>query len=184
VLRNSFSIVGIVRRLGVAGTGFAATALSFWPLLGPIVMLAVIAGILRWWRTGAVLAAMIGLVTGVLSGGVILLSSGRRALGVGLALQGPVCTVVGSCFAVAGAVVVLIATRRPRPLESGRPPDHDYISTPTHHVSAEPPPDSLRRTVTTDEWTSQRPLGEPGSADQRRPIPHDACNPYVRTETQ
>jgi hypothetical protein len=201
VLRNSFSIVGIVRRLGVAGTGFAASALAFWPLLGPVVMLPVIAGIVRWWRTAAVLTMIIGLVTGVLSGGVLLLSNGRRALGIGLALPGPVCTAVGSCLAVVGAVVVLVAGRRPKPaaiagfqaspwpapgpsFESGRPPDHDNISTAPNHVSAEPSPDSLRRTANKDGFTSHRPPEEPASAEQRRPVRHDASLAYVRTETQ
>lgn len=112
VLRNSYASVGVFRRLGLAGSGFSATALSFWPLLGPVVMIAVIAGILRWWRTAAVLTLLVGAVTGGLAGGVLAVAGGSRTIGVGLAFVGPVWTVLGAAAAVAGAITVLIGARR------------------------------------------------------------------------
>src|ERR1700712_1951056 len=66
VLRNSYAIVGIVRRLGFVGHGFGSVALSLWPLVGPVVMIGVVAGIVRCWRTAALITLAVGLLTGVI----------------------------------------------------------------------------------------------------------------------
>ena len=120
VRRDSYAIVGIVGRLGLAGSGFAATALSFWPLLGPVVMLPVIAAILRRWRIAAVTAMLIGLITGLTSGGVLIVASGHRAMGIGVENQGPVCTAIGAAAAILGALVLLIRAPTRRPPAPGR----------------------------------------------------------------
>jgi len=111
VQRNSYAITGIMRRLGLAGGGYGATALSLWPLLGPVVMLAVTAAILRRWRLAAAIALLIALPTAVLAGAVLLVAGGRGGAGVSLAHPGPVTTGSGALFAVAGALTVLLAAR-------------------------------------------------------------------------
>ncbi|MET3803592.1 hypothetical protein ABIB25_000576 [Nakamurella sp. UYEF19] len=114
VLRNSYSIVGIVGRLGLLGDGFGATALSWWPFLGPVAMIGLIAGIVRLFRTAAVMTLLFGMLTGVIGGGVLAVAGGHAGAGVTLAYTGPVVTVVGALAAATGAITVLLALRRRR----------------------------------------------------------------------
>lgn len=114
VLRNSYAIVGIVGRLGLLRGGFGATALSWWPFLGPFAMLGIIAGILRLFRTAAVLTLLFGLLTGIIGGGVLAVAGGHAAAGVMLAYTGPVLTVIGAIGAISGSTTVLLAVRRRR----------------------------------------------------------------------
>lgn len=110
--RNSYAIAGIVDRLSLAGDGFGSAALSFWPLIGPIAMVALITGILQWWRTSAVISIVLGLLTGVIGGGV--LAAGHSAAGIEVVHAGPMITVVGAATAVLGGVVLLVAHRSSR----------------------------------------------------------------------
>jgi hypothetical protein len=114
VARNSYAIVGIVGRLGLAGTGFGATALSLWPFLGPVAMLPLIAAIIRWWRTAGVIALLFGLLTGVVGGGVLAVAGGNGGAGIALAYPGPAVTALGGLSAVVGSVLVLIGRRSVR----------------------------------------------------------------------
>jgi hypothetical protein len=114
VERNSYAIVGIVGRLGLVGNGFGSTALSLWPTLGPVAMVAIIAGILRWWRTAAAITLLFGALTGVIGAGVLAVAGGHAASGIYLDHKGPTVMVVGAGCAVAGAVTVLIARRNRR----------------------------------------------------------------------
>ncbi len=112
VLRNSYAIVGIVGRLGLLGSGFGATALSRWPLLGPVAMVGMIAGIVQLWRTAAVITLLFGLLTGLIGGAALAVAGGHGAAGVGLASTGPVVTLTGAIASVGGAVLVLLGSRR------------------------------------------------------------------------
>ena len=141
VERNSYAIVGIVRRLGLLGDGFRDTALSWWPMLAPLAVVPVIAGILRWWRTAALLSLIFGLMVGVIGGGVLAVASGHRTAGIGLDPTGPVVTVVGALLAMAGSVGLLLLERRRRPRLSG--------------VSTEPVPGSSRPTNQYSAFESQ-----------------------------
>ena len=114
VERNSYAIVGIVRRLGLLGDGFGDTALSWWPMLGPLAVVPVIAGILRWWRSAALLSMIFGVLVGVIGGGVLTVASGHRTAGIGLDRTGPVVTVVGALLTVIGSIALLLVERRRR----------------------------------------------------------------------
>lgn len=110
--RDSYAIAGIIDRLGLAGAGYPSTALTWWPFIGPIAMIALIAGILRWWRSAAWIAAVFAVLTGVIGGGVIAGAGGHLSAGIEVARTGPVVTVVGAVVVILGAVVVLIGGRR------------------------------------------------------------------------
>ncbi len=114
VLRNSYAIVGIAGRLGVIATPAGALVVSLWPFIGPITMLAWVAGILRLRRTAAAVTLVIGMLTGVIGAGVLAVAGGHSTAGVGLAYAGPVVTVIGAVLAIAGAVLVLIDVRSAR----------------------------------------------------------------------
>jgi len=194
VLRNSYSSVGVVRRLVLAGGGYADTALSFWPLLGPVVMLAVTAGILRWWRTAAILTLLVGFITGGLAGGVLAVVSSRRTIGVGLALVGPVWTVVAAVVAIFGATAVLFGARRQNTRSrapeqtpwtgvaqaSQRLPEpHPHNPGYTDHAQVSPEPDAAhpRRTASVAEqarleWSARDPARRVAEAPQENRVPH------------
>ena len=140
VARNSYAVLGIVRRLRFVDGGATATALSLWPLIGMVAMAPVVAGILRWWRTAAVATLVFGVLTGVGAGLVLAVAGGHRAAGIGLSASGPAVTATGAAVAVAGAVLVLFARRWA--LRARRRPGY-----PGSAVSAEPIDGPLRRTA-------------------------------------
>lgn len=107
--RDSYAIAGVVDRLSLAGDGFGSTALSWWPLIGPIAMLPLITGMLRWWRTSAWIAIAFGLLIGIVGGAVLAVAGGHVAAGVQLAPAGPTITVVGAVIALLGGAVILLA---------------------------------------------------------------------------
>jgi hypothetical protein len=114
VERNSYAIVGIVRRLGLLGDGFGDLALSWWPMLAPLVVVPLIAGILRWWRSAAVLSLAFGLLVGVIGGGVLAVASGHRTAGIGLDRTGPGVTVIGAGLTIVSSIALLVLERRSR----------------------------------------------------------------------
>ena len=140
VQRNSYAVLGIVRRLRFLDGGPAAVAISLWPLLGSVAMLPVIAGILRWWRTAAVTTLVFGILTGVGAASVLAVAGGHGAAGITLSPTGPTITLAGALLAVVGAVTVLVARRRSRSPQ-------DFRAIPNRDVSAEPPDGPLRRTA-------------------------------------
>jgi hypothetical protein len=138
VQRNSYAVLGIVRRLAFLDGGPAATAISLWPLLGTVAMLPVIAGILRWWRTAAITTLLFGLLTGVGAAGVLAVAGGHGAAGIALSSTGPVVTITGAVLALAGAVLLLVGRRRSA---------QQFSTKPTGQVSAEPTDGPFRRTA-------------------------------------
>ena len=155
VQRNSYAVLGIVRRLRFVDGGPAATAISLWPLLGTIAMVPVLAGILRWWRTAAVTTLLFGLLTGLGAASVLAVAGGHQAAGIALSPTGPAVSVAGAAVAVIGAVLVLAARRRSR---QGPPP-----TSPSRDVSAEPTDGPLRRTAhsAASDWSIRRPPHSP-----------------------
>lgn len=140
VQRNSYAVLGIVRRLAFVDGGPAATAISLWPLIGTIAMVPVVAAILRWWRTAAITTLLFGLLTGLGAAAVLAVAGGHGAVGIALSASGPAVTVAGAALAVVGAVLLLLGRRRSRrapPL-----PGHG-----NQQVSAEPTDGPFRRTA-------------------------------------
>lgn len=160
VARNSYAVLGIVRRLRFVDGGASATALSLWPLIGTVAMAPVVAGILRWWRTAAIATLVFGLLTGVGAGLVLAAAGGHRAAGIGLSHSGPAVTVTGGGIAVTGAVLVLLARHRSE--RAAVRPRH-----PVPGVSTEPIDGPLRRTAHSADFdlAPWRPAGSPITAD-------------------
>lgn len=140
VHRNSYAVLGIVRRLRFLDAGPAATAISLWPLLGTVAMLPVIAGILRWWRTAAITTLLFGALTGLGAGAVLAVAGGHRPAGIALSPIGPAVTVAGALVAVVGALLILVARGRHLPAQQ-------FTAISKRDVSAEPPEGLLRRTA-------------------------------------
>lgn len=115
VRRNSYAIAGIVGRLGLAGDGFGPVALTWWPWIGPIAAVVLVAGVLRWWRTYAAMAIVLGILTGIIGGGVLAVTGGVSTMGIGLVRTGPTVVLIGAVTTVLGAIVLLLADARSRP---------------------------------------------------------------------
>jgi hypothetical protein len=159
--RNSYAVLGIVRRLRFLDGGPAATAIALWPLIGTVAMIPVVAGILRWWRTAALAALLFGLLTGLGAAAVLTVAGGHGAAGIALSPTGPAVTIAGAVLAVVGAVVVLVARRRSRR-------SRILPANPNRDVSAEPPGGPLRRTAhsaTHDRSTRRLPESLQKTAD-------------------
>jgi hypothetical protein len=110
--RDSYAIAGIIGRLGLVGHGFGATTLSCWPFVGPVAVAALIAALVRWWRTCAWIAIAFGVLTGVIGGGVMAVAGGHDAAGIMLARTGPVITVIGAALSIVGGSLILTASAR------------------------------------------------------------------------
>lgn len=139
VKRNSYAVLGIVRRLRFLDGGPTATAISLWPLLGTVAMVPVIAGILHWWRIAAVTTLLFGVLTGLGAAGVLAVAGGHGGAGIALSPTGPSVTTAGAVLAVLGGVLVLLSRRRSRPARRPARPSRD--------VSGEPSDGPVRRTA-------------------------------------
>lgn len=178
VQRNSYAITGIIRRLGFAGGGFGASALSLWPLLGPVVMLAVTAAILRWWRMAATIALLVAVPTAVLAAAVLLVADGRSGAGMSLAHAGPVTTGSGGLVAVAGALIVLLAARsarRPRARATEAPSE----SATEHPQSRSPSVADIFSGVSMEPATAPFRLTHSEQPDHRRVPPRSRGEPEL-----
>jgi hypothetical protein len=169
VQRNSYAVLGIVRRLAFLDGGPAATAISLWPLIGTIAMVPVIAGIVRWWRTAAITTLLFGLLTGLGAAAVLAVAGGHEAVGISLSASGPTVTVAGAALAVVGAVLLLLARRRSRPAPA-------FPGLGNQHVSVEPTDGPFRRTAHSSTF-DRSPRHPPHS-------PHDTAHRNAAVETE
>ena len=113
--RNSYQLAGLAGRIGLLD-GPAGTAVAAWPWLGPVCILPVLAGCLRWWRTAAGLAVLCGLASGGVAALALIEVGTKERFGVALATTGPVTMLVGGALAViAGVLVLVLGRRRPVP---------------------------------------------------------------------
>ena len=112
IQRNSYQLSGLAARLGLTGSGPSQAVLNFWPVLGPLLLVPVLAGVLRWWRTMGVASVVLGVFTAGFGIVVIVLGGDRRTTGVRVVLTGPVVLAVGVAMLVIGGVMLLIASNR------------------------------------------------------------------------
>ena len=118
VRRSSYAVVGIIDRLGVMDDGPIGVLVRAWPLIGVLCMTPVLAACLRWWRTAGVLGALIGLVSGVLAFGVLLIAASRGGLGIRLDPIGPAVMAAGAVLLLLGGGA--LALRRNSPVRRSR----------------------------------------------------------------
>ena len=117
VSRNLYAVAGAAQRLGLLGPG----SISGWlPLLGPVCAVPVLLAALRWYRSAAVLGALVALACGGAATAALVMVGGRSALGVSLAVAGPVTTLVGALILAAGSAAVLVTASRARSGTPGR----------------------------------------------------------------
>jgi hypothetical protein len=108
VSRSSYVIVGVADRLGIGADGAIGLLIALWPLVGVLCMAPVVAGCVRWWRTAGAIAVVVGVASGLLSFGILLVTVGRVGLSVRLDPIGPAVMAAGSVVLVgAGAALAL-----------------------------------------------------------------------------
>jgi hypothetical protein len=113
VSRSSYAIVGIADRLGLADDGPLALLVVGWPFVGALCVAPVVAGILRWWRTAGVLCVLYGLVTGLLSFGLLAFGAGRAGLGIRLEPTGPAVMAAGAVLLVCSGTALALGAGSP-----------------------------------------------------------------------
>lgn len=118
VRRSSYQIIGVVGRLGIGEGGALAFLIGAWPFIGVLCMTPVVAAAIRWWRTAGVLAALIGLVSGLLSFGLLIFVASRGGAILRIDPVGPSVMAAGAVLLIcAGAALIFRAgspIRRPR----------------------------------------------------------------------
>ncbi len=117
VRRSSYAISGVVDRLGIAGDGVLAVLVDLWPYFGPLCVLPVIVGALRWWRTAGVIAAVLGLASGTLAVAALAIAArGAGSGSVSLDPLGPSVMAAGAALLVGGGLALALRrTTRSRP---------------------------------------------------------------------
>ena len=113
VRRSSYAIVGVLGRLGIGDNGPIGVLVGAWPLIGVLCMTPVVAAGLRWWRTSGVLAVLLAVAAGLLSFGVIVLSAGRSAGGIGVDPVGPAVMAAGAVLLCCGGIALALGAGSP-----------------------------------------------------------------------
>lgn len=116
VRRSSYAITGVVDRLDIAGDGLLGTLVGLWPFFGPLCVVPVIAGVLRWWRTAGIISVLLGLISGALAVSALLFAARRpAAASVSLHPLGPSVMAAGAVLLAAGGVaLVVVGSTRPK----------------------------------------------------------------------
>lgn len=113
VRRSSYAIVGVLGRLGIGDNGPIGVLVGAWPLIGVLCMTPVVAAGLRWWRTSGVLAALLAVAAGLLSFGVIVVTAGRSAGGIGVDPVGPAVMAAGAVLLFCGGIALALGAGSP-----------------------------------------------------------------------
>ena len=104
--RNSYASLGVLRELG-----FIGGLVNAWVAMIPVVAIAIAVYALGLRRSGAIVAAILSIIMGTISG-VAAVQGGDEGSLIGIASSGPTTTLVGAALALLGAVVVLVTQRK------------------------------------------------------------------------
>jgi hypothetical protein len=113
VRRSSYQIIGVVGRLGLGDGSALAVLIRAWPFIGVLCIVPVLAAAIRYWRTCAVLAILIGLLSGALSFGLLILVAGRGGAILRLDPVGPSVMAAGAVLLICAGVGLLTFTGSP-----------------------------------------------------------------------
>ncbi len=111
VLRDSFQAIGVIKTLGFLEGGALELLLHAWFAVIPAVTLSVVSYALGMRRLAATICCSLAIITGTVSGGATVESSGGES-SLGIAATGPVITLIGSALAVVGAIGIIASRRR------------------------------------------------------------------------
>ncbi|SES19420.1 hypothetical protein [Actinokineospora terrae] len=111
VLRDSFQAVGVISTLGFLDGTALEVLLYAWYGVVPAITLSIVLYALGMRATAATIGAFLAIVTGTVSGGATVESSGGDSP-LGIAAAGPTTTLIGSALAVLGAVWIVVNGRR------------------------------------------------------------------------
>jgi hypothetical protein len=113
VRRSSYQIVGVVGRLGIGDGGALAGLIGAWPFIGVLCVVPVVAVAIRWWRSAAVIGIGIGLISGALSFGLLILVAGRGGAILRLDPVGPSVMAAGAVLLVCAGAGLFLLTDSP-----------------------------------------------------------------------
>ncbi|WP_143446102.1 hypothetical protein [Kibdelosporangium aridum] len=109
---TSYQSLGILRHLGALDIVPQLRVLfDVWFAVIPTAAITIAMYALRLRRTAAVLAVILALLMGTISGAAAVQGDDKDGL-IGIASTGPVVTLAGSVLGLAGAVIVLVTQRK------------------------------------------------------------------------
>jgi len=125
VRRSSYQITGVVGRLGIGDGGALALLIDAWPFVGVLCVVPLLAAAVRYWRTAGVLVILIGLLSGVLSFGLLFLVAGRGGAILRMDPIGPSVMAAGAVLLVCAAAALFLWTDSPVRRAGARPLAND-----------------------------------------------------------
>ncbi|MET0966815.1 MAG: hypothetical protein ABWZ02_10480 [Nakamurella sp.] len=125
VRRSSYQILGVVGRLGIGDGGALAVLLGAWPFIGVLCVVPVLAAAIRFWRTSGVLAMLIGLLSGLLSFGLLIFVAGRGGSILRIDPVGPSVMAAGAVLLICAAAAMFAWTNSPVRRPGARPLAND-----------------------------------------------------------
>ncbi len=125
VHRSSYQIIGVVGRLGIGDGGALAVLIGAWPFIGVLCVVPILAAAIRYWRTSGVMVALIGLISGVLSFGLLIVVAGRGSAILRVDPIGPSVMAAGAVLLVCAAAALFLLTNSPVRRAAARPLAND-----------------------------------------------------------
>jgi len=125
VRRSSYQILGVVGRLGIGDGGALTVLLRVWPFIGVLCVVPVLAAAIRLWRTSGVLAIVIGLLSGLLSFGLLIFVAGRGGSILRIDPVGPSVMAAGAVLLICAASAMFAWTNSPVRRPGTRPLAND-----------------------------------------------------------
>ena len=113
VRRSSYQIVGVVGRLGIGEGGVLALLIGAWPFIGVLCVVPVLAAATRFWRTAGVLGIAIGLLSGLLSFGLLIVVASRGGAILRVDPIGPSVMAAGAVLLICAAAALFAVTGSP-----------------------------------------------------------------------
>jgi hypothetical protein len=113
VRRSSYQVIGVVGRLGIGDGGVLAMLIGAWPFIGVLCVVPILAAAIRFWRTCAVLSLLIGLLSGALSFGLLILVAARGGSILRLDPIGPSVMAAGAVLLICAAAALFLFTGSP-----------------------------------------------------------------------
>jgi hypothetical protein len=125
VRRSSYQIIGVVGRLGIGDGGALAVLIGAWPFIGVLCVVPVLAAVIRFWRTCAVLGLVIGLLSASLSFGLLILVAARGGSILRVDPVGPSVMAAGAVLLICAAIALFLFTDSPIRRTGTRPLAND-----------------------------------------------------------
>lgn len=119
--RNSYQLVGALRRFPLIHSDAVLALVGAWPCLGPLLMVPLVLLAFRLWRISGLVSVILGTLAMAPSVAALALVGGQQHLGVGLTTEGPLTVITGGALLIVAGALLLASHRRDVQVHLGRP---------------------------------------------------------------